>query len=94
MRSMGLGLPTCACMHFPSSLAFMLPFHGFLNWGRVHLEKETVDDGGAGDGSALQEIGVEDFAADHPDVLVGLQHLADVDVDIQERDHLQRRHSQ
>ena len=53
MMSMGLGLLTCACMHFPSSLVFMLPLHGFLNWGRIHIipdnnkRQTTGADGGS-----------------------------------------------
>ena len=57
-------------------------------FGGVHLKEETVDDGGSGGGSALPQIGIEDFAANHSDVLVGLQRLADVDGDIRGRDHL------
>ncbi|GER49967.1 smr (Small MutS Related) domain-containing protein [Striga asiatica] len=56
--------------------------------GEVHLEEEAVDDGGASCAGAVAEVGVEDLAADHPDVLVGLEGAADVDGYVGRRDHL------
>lgn len=61
------------------------PLAGFC---QVEVEEEAIDDLGAGFGGAVAEVGVEDLAADHADVLVGLEGAADVDGDVGGGDHL------
>ena len=85
-----MGSPRVHACTSPTGLVLVPPTSWLSDCGRggVHLEEKAIDDDGASSGSALPEIGIEVFAASHPDILVGLQRPADVDDDIRGRGHL------
>lgn len=90
MMSMGLRLLTCARRHVPSRPCPYAPASWLpnLRGRRIHPEKKVTGDDDAGGRSVYPEVGVEGFAANHPNIPAGLHLPAGVDGDIRGRGHL------